>query len=206
MFITICRLRRDVEAALQQHKSSGQPIDDVQWIATFLGQKGYQVAIRTALGGGEGFECLKNLRHVFLTVTASSRAEGAAPVSPITARSIVAARPETYVVDLSFKEQVGTLLEGRWHWHSMHYDSASNLSTGYSNADNICVTTCAPDLLACLQFAIAKPTERYTAVLDCLPAVYVAPERAVAQLVQVRSPMWQSLSCRSAKTTCALLS
>jgi hypothetical protein len=41
----------------------------------------------------------------------------------------------------------------------------------------------------CLQFAIAKPTERYTAVLDCLPAVYVAPERAVAQLVQVGGPL-----------------
>jgi hypothetical protein len=102
----MCRLRSDVEAALQQHRSSGQQIDDVQWIATCLGQKGYRVAIRTALGGGEGFECLKNLRHVFLTVTASSGKEGSGPRSPTIAHS---SRPETFVVDLSFKEQVHIL-------------------------------------------------------------------------------------------------
>ncbi len=31
---------------------------------------------------------------------------------------------------------------------------------------------------------IAKPTERYAVILNCIPPVYVAPEGAVSQLVQ----------------------
>ena len=37
-------------------------------LAEMLVQKGHTVTVRTALGGGGGCECLRNLRHVFLSV------------------------------------------------------------------------------------------------------------------------------------------
>ena len=37
-------------------------------LAEILVQKGHTVTVRTALGGGGGCECLRNLRHVFLSV------------------------------------------------------------------------------------------------------------------------------------------
>lgn len=37
-------------------------------LAETLVQKGHTVTVRTALGGGGGCECLRNLRHVFLSV------------------------------------------------------------------------------------------------------------------------------------------
>ena len=37
-------------------------------LAELLVQKGHTVTVRTALGGGGGCECLRNLRHVFLSV------------------------------------------------------------------------------------------------------------------------------------------
>lgn len=37
-------------------------------LAEVLVQRGHTVTVRTALGGGGGCECLRNLRHVFLSV------------------------------------------------------------------------------------------------------------------------------------------
>ncbi len=57
---------------LAQHQQRMQPqptaLEKNQLLAAFLTRLGYRVHIRTALGGGEGFECLRNLRHVFLAV------------------------------------------------------------------------------------------------------------------------------------------
>lgn len=82
------RLRSDIELSLDHHQaaSAGSLLENTTWLATKLGRLGYRVHIRTALGGGEGFDCLRNLRHVFLTV-------GGQGQSP------------KFVVDLTFKEQ-----------------------------------------------------------------------------------------------------
>lgn len=61
--------------ALEQHRLSSSAIEANQWLASRLGRLGYRVHIRTALGGGEGFECLRNLRHVFLFVMAGRHVE-----------------------------------------------------------------------------------------------------------------------------------
>mmetsp|Transcript_27473 Transcript_27473/g.69875 ORF Transcript_27473/g.69875 Transcript_27473/m.69875 type:complete len:390 (-) Transcript_27473:630-1799(-) len=125
------KLRNDVELALEQHKACESTLDSNQWLASRLSRLGYKVHIRTALGGGDGFECLRNLRHVFLSV-----------VMP----HVRAGPSQKYVVDLSFKEQ----------------------------------------------FSIAKPTQRYGQLLDCLPEVYVAPEASVAPLVNF---LCQEIAC-----------
>ena len=41
---------------------------DIVVLATKLAAVGYQVAIRTAIGGGAGQECFRNLRHEFLVI------------------------------------------------------------------------------------------------------------------------------------------
>lgn len=42
------------------------------------------------------------------------------------------------------------------------------------------------------QFQVAKPTDRYKQLLDCLPDVYVAPEAAVTPLVNF---LCQEIAC-----------
>lgn len=62
--------------ALEAHKCQESPLDAINYLASFLSRLGYRVHIRTALGGGEGFACLQNLRHVFLTVTSQQFSGG----------------------------------------------------------------------------------------------------------------------------------
>lgn len=63
-----------------------------QWtcanLAKVLEGMGYDVCIRTALGGGEGVDCLRNLRHNFLVVRSPGESSGA-----------------SYIVDIDFKAQ-----------------------------------------------------------------------------------------------------
>lgn len=41
---------------------------DIVVLATKLAAVGYDVAIRTAVGGGTGQQCFRNLHHVFLVI------------------------------------------------------------------------------------------------------------------------------------------
>mmetsp|Transcript_14185 Transcript_14185/g.38431 ORF Transcript_14185/g.38431 Transcript_14185/m.38431 type:complete len:503 (+) Transcript_14185:82-1590(+) len=111
------KLREDVEQAAQGCIFTDSPADDTHQLASRLSPLYPDMRVRTALGGGEGRSCLRNLRHTFLTVQLSGR---------------------SFVIDLAFKEQ----------------------------------------------FIIAKPTERYAVLLDCLPRVHVAEENAVEPLVR----------------------
>ena len=58
--------------------SEGQALE-ADDLAEILVQKGHTVTVRTALGGGGGCECLRNLRHVFLSVRI--QVKGAGPAS-----------------------------------------------------------------------------------------------------------------------------
>ncbi len=62
------QLRQDVEQGLAQSMCQGTDLAANQALAAYLTRQGYFVHIRTALGGGEGCDCLRNLRNVFLTV------------------------------------------------------------------------------------------------------------------------------------------
>ena len=48
-------------------------------LAERLLARGHTVTVRTALGGGGGGECLRNLRHVFLSVGVQARPPTAPP-------------------------------------------------------------------------------------------------------------------------------
>ncbi|KAG1670299.1 hypothetical protein FOA52_003649 [Chlamydomonas sp. UWO 241] len=112
---------RDVHRCCSPHAWDAQN-DGAVSVATLadgLSALKYGVAVRRAVGGGDGAECLHNLRHTHLLVTA--------PGAP----------NEPFVVDPTFVEQ----------------------------------------------FRIAKPTSRYTQVLECVPCVLVLPESQLVQLV-----------------------
>lgn len=78
-----------VRFAREDAAKRGAPLT-VAELADTLRRLGYNVRMRTALGGGWGSTCLRNLRHSFLTVgIQGSQGEG----------------PATYVVDPRFREQ-----------------------------------------------------------------------------------------------------
>ncbi len=47
-----------------QHAKDGQ---DTARIVAILQALGYRCTLRTALGGGDGADCLRNLRHTFIS-------------------------------------------------------------------------------------------------------------------------------------------
>lgn len=53
---------------LHQHRKLLTAADVSHTNTCLVLQQGYDVRIRTALGGGGGGECLRNLRHQFLTL------------------------------------------------------------------------------------------------------------------------------------------
>lgn len=61
------QLMEQVEAAYHAEVAEGRQLEADQ-LAEQLVQRGHAVTVRTALGGGGGCECLRNLRHVFLCV------------------------------------------------------------------------------------------------------------------------------------------
>jgi uncharacterized protein (TIGR01615 family) len=83
-----------------EHLSVGQ-------LADTLRKLGYPVKLRTALGGGWGGSCLRNLRHSFLAVTlsGSSNSNNTAAAAAVAAPSATASAPCTVLVDPRFREQ-----------------------------------------------------------------------------------------------------
>lgn len=67
-------------------------------LAQILTALGYRVQLRTALGGGDGADCLRNLRHSFLSVTLPSP-------TGMPGASGAPAAGRRYVIDPQFKEQ-----------------------------------------------------------------------------------------------------
>lgn len=55
-------------AAVYEGETVNGKAPEADALAERLVQLGYSVTVRTALGGGGGCECLRNLRHVFLCV------------------------------------------------------------------------------------------------------------------------------------------
>ncbi len=59
------QLMRQVALAREEASAAGQPLE-ADRLAERLRCLGHSVTVRTALGGGGGGECLRNLRHTFL--------------------------------------------------------------------------------------------------------------------------------------------
>jgi uncharacterized protein (TIGR01615 family) len=80
-------LRMHLQATQEETARQGRPFD-INELAGRLQRLGHTVRIRTALGGGGGGECLRNLRHTFLYCT----------VEGMMSRM-------NYIIDPKFKEQ-----------------------------------------------------------------------------------------------------
>eukprot|EP00798_Chlamydomonas_sp_ICE-L_P023284 gene23284-30519_t len=65
-------INQDVEAA---NAAKSTPLDAPE-LAELLSDSGYSVTARTALGGGEGSDCLRNLRHSFVIAEPPGCQEG----------------------------------------------------------------------------------------------------------------------------------
>jgi len=76
------------EAASQQ-----QAAVSCSAVAKALEERGFGVCVRTALGGGDGLDCLHNLRHHFLIVK---------PPRGLQGKPVAGA---TFIVDINFREQ-----------------------------------------------------------------------------------------------------
>jgi uncharacterized protein (TIGR01615 family) len=77
-------------------------------LADTLRKLGYPVKLRTALGGGWGGNCLRNLRHSFLAVTlngSSNNNEAAASAALTNNSTTASASPCAVLVDPRFREQ-----------------------------------------------------------------------------------------------------
>lgn len=61
------QLMQQVECMFESESARGEA-PEASTLAERLVQQGYSVTVRTALGGGGGCECLRNLRHVFVCV------------------------------------------------------------------------------------------------------------------------------------------
>lgn len=86
-------LNLHVRIATDEAAKRGEGHLTVAQLADTLRKLGYPVKLRTALGGGWGGACLRNLRHSFLAVTLNP---GSASTSPTTT---------TVLVDPRFREQ-----------------------------------------------------------------------------------------------------
>lgn len=83
-------LRLSMAMASILHDSSERPVRlKTSEVAARLFSMGYRVQIRTALGGGAGGECLRNLRHTFLCCSPSQTVKSGG----------------WFVVDMHFREQ-----------------------------------------------------------------------------------------------------
>lgn len=101
------RLAMDVETVLEDAPYSTQS-PDTDLLARRLTRMGYTVHIRTALGGGDGGDCLRNLRHTFLCCTsAGSSQQPRLVVDPFFREQFVIAHPTPrYRAILEFLPQV----------------------------------------------------------------------------------------------------
>lgn len=62
-----------VNAAYEKAAAAGRSLSIDELAEALREQGGYDVRIRTALGGGGGGDCLRNLRHQFLTLNMTGR-------------------------------------------------------------------------------------------------------------------------------------
>ncbi|GIL46098.1 hypothetical protein Vafri_3157, partial [Volvox africanus] len=146
--------------------ASGGESDLLSYLADGLRARGYDVAVTHALGGGSGGECLRNLRHTFLSVSCPL-APGVVPSGPPSpAAAAVAAASLAQSSGSSTLRQRG---------------SASHSATPTPYHPGVIIVD--PELRD--QFEVAMPTSRYEALVSALPRIYVGAEERLPLVVEV---------------------
>ncbi|KAG2433007.1 hypothetical protein HXX76_008734 [Chlamydomonas incerta] len=184
--------------------------DLLAYLAEGLMARGYDVAVTHALGGGSGGECLRNLRHTFLSVTVPlpPGLMPSGPPSPAAAAVAAASMARSAATSAgsaagggagggaggaaAASTLAGTLNRRR---HSVAYGTISAAappgggaaSGGGAAALSLLyhpgVIIVDPELRE--QFEVAMPTPRYDALVAALPRVYVGAEERLPLVVEV---------------------
>ncbi|KAG2428365.1 hypothetical protein HXX76_010509 [Chlamydomonas incerta] len=196
------RLAADVRVALSHCNTAtaAAAAEAGPRLVSILTALGYSAALRTALGGGDGADCLRNLRHSFIAVElptattptaggasaahAQGGIAGAAAAAGGGGGGIAAAAAGSGMV-------TGGVMGGYSHYSSHPAAagacgpgpgySAGGYSHGYSHQ---AARRYVVDPVFKEQFIIAKTTSRYSCILGAVPQVFVGPEEHLGLLVQ----------------------
>lgn len=140
--------------------------DMLSYLADGLTLRGYDVAVTHALGGGSGGECLRNLRHTFLSVSCPL-ATGIVPSGPPS--------PAAIAVTLAH-------CASRASTSQRHGSAERGAAAPLPYHPGVIIVD--PELRE--QFEVAMPTPRYEALVSAMPCVYVGAEERLPLVVEVR--------------------
>ncbi|KAG2448713.1 hypothetical protein HYH02_006069 [Chlamydomonas schloesseri] len=164
--------------------------DLLTYLAEGLTARGYDVAVTHALGGGSGGECLRNLRHTFLSVTVPLP-PGLMPSGPpspaaaaVAAASLARSATSASSAAGGGAAGAGTSLAGTLsrRRHSVAYGAVGPAAPpGLPYHPGVIIVD--PELRE--QFEVAMPTPRYEALVAALPRVYVGAEERLPLVVEV---------------------
>ncbi len=154
----------------------------LSYLADGLMRYGYDVAVTHTLGGGAGGQCLRNLRHTFLSVTCPRQHPDAAsnpnsaPCSLAAAGATLAGAAAAAAATVTATGSLGTNSVGG----SLSQPYGATAVQMPCHAGVIIVD---PELRE--QFDVANPTPRYEALVGTLPRVYVGAEERLPLVVEV---------------------
>lgn len=161
------RLTRDVRVLKSAILAEEGELDPAV-LATRLAALGYQVALRTALGGGEGTNCFRNLRNVFLIVYLDSPASATLRGNPNSAGPGGAAHR------CQQQQQQQQPMRGSG------FKCVSSYEQEEEAAEPLIVDCAFPE-----HFEISQSTALYAAVLRCLPREFIGPASRLKPLVEL---------------------
>ncbi|KAG2453282.1 hypothetical protein HYH02_002605 [Chlamydomonas schloesseri] len=147
-------------------------------LVSILTALGYAASLRTALGGGDGADCLRNLRHSFIAVELPTSAPAPAPP----AAAAAAAAQGGGIAGAAGGSGMGGIAGAAGGATGGGGMVTGGLMGGYSHSAPCRRYVVDPVFKE--QFIIAKTTSRYASILGAVPQCYVGPEEHLGLLVQ----------------------
>lgn len=150
----------------------------LSYLANGLTQYGYDVAVTHKQGGGPGGQCLRNLRHTFLSITCPRQHPNAASNANSAPCSLTAAGALAEAAATATLPSTGSLGGGSRVGLAQPYGTTAVQMPYHAG-----VIIVDPELRE--QFDVANPTSRYEALVGTLPRVYVGAEERLPLVVEV---------------------
>lgn len=158
---------------------------DAHYLAKKLYLPGYIFSVRLALGGSDGGSCLQQLRHFFLTCSASG--------GFLRLQSPWAFSSKSWLKYSTFESSLpcaASRIPALWMYerdcstylHIQAFFDDQILFAGVPGATTYVIDPCFRE-----QFEIANPTPQYSAVLAEVPREFVGTEECVSKLVTLLS-------------------